>query len=197
MDNLEQIERIIGRLIVRNNVAVPDLRYLKNLKIINNSESEEPGLLIENNTNFKNTGMVSLEKVINKVKPTTPKAEEEKTGAEEIFTTSESSTLQTTTENLQTGTGMPHKKTSDPLAMRKKIAKQLLDSVFKELDEEQKKRQLSQAKDAKIIWLVAIILLLCVLAAIIGILSAIWYKKRTDRMMGKGGEWSRSHNPEK
>ncbi|KAL6726070.1 hypothetical protein Aduo_008080 [Ancylostoma duodenale] len=189
MARLEQIEYIIGSLTVRNNEAVPDLTFLKNLKIINNSHSEEPGLLIENNTNFNNTGLISLEKVISKTRTTTTAAvvtneEEEKIETEDISTSIESTTTEPMANNSQIGTRKPQKKENASVVLKKKVAQLLLQSISEALDEEQKRKRISKAKDAKIIWLVAVVMFLFALAAIIGLISSIWYKKRTQRMRG-------------
>ncbi|KAL6726072.1 hypothetical protein Aduo_008082 [Ancylostoma duodenale] len=60
---LEQVEKINGRLFITDNEAVPNLRFLKNLKEINNPELNKAGLVIRNNKNFQNVGLDSLEKV--------------------------------------------------------------------------------------------------------------------------------------
>ncbi|RCN32745.1 hypothetical protein ANCCAN_21440 [Ancylostoma caninum] len=134
--------------------------------------------------------MISLEKVISKTRPTTTAAvitdeEDDKIETEDdIFIAIESTTLEPMTNNFQTRTRKPQKKQNASVVMKKKVAQVLLRSISEALDEKQKRNRIAKAKDAKIIWLVAIIMSLFVLAAIIGIISSIWYKKRTQRMRG-------------
>ncbi|KAK6745232.1 hypothetical protein RB195_011760 [Necator americanus] len=66
MEKLEQVEKLDGRLIVRNNTALQNLSCLQNLRVINNTDPNEFALVIENNENFKFTGLKSLKKIIGK-----------------------------------------------------------------------------------------------------------------------------------
>ncbi|KAL6726073.1 hypothetical protein Aduo_008083 [Ancylostoma duodenale] len=64
INKLEQVEKIHGRLLVTNNEAVQDVRFLRNLREIDNPKPGKPGLVIENNKNLKNRTLESLGKVV-------------------------------------------------------------------------------------------------------------------------------------
>lgn len=119
----------------------------------------EPGLLVENNRNFNFTGLLSLEKVIVKEKPTTTTTttttvEEETTSkGEDDFVPNAGTTSHTETKNLQGWTQKPTKKANSILLKKKNIAKKLIKSASKAVDEEQKMLKFSQKKDDGIIWL--------------------------------------------
>ncbi|KAK6745234.1 hypothetical protein RB195_011760 [Necator americanus] len=180
MEKLEQVEKLDGRLIVRNNTALQNLSCLQNLRVINNTDPNEFALVIENNENFKFTGLKSLKKIIGKYP---------------VTTTTERTTL-STTDNIEESTtesvgisqgitGVPDlgKKTDDfhVLHMKKNV-KQALKNVQDRLKELKRRQDLYKSRGDEIYeglqWLALIILASFWILAIIGIISGILIAKK-------------------